>query len=205
MADVEQEQQEQRNDSPTPTSRYVNGPRSSTPRKTLPACASGASGRRRRRRCSQMDEGSDQQPTLRVHWADSNDHLNHGGSQPENLYTATNAPVQSGRWPDNRDTSVWDSDTPSLEIGQSKMASVASAGNKKVALGVGGRPRGLRMGVGVGGDRAGQSFYPLPLPPMVVPVAPLAPLTSSNYLCNATGDAAPFIHHPQPAHPYGLR
>ena len=70
-----------RNTSPTPTSRYVNGPRCSTPRKTLPAATSSSSsaasaGGRRRRRCSHLEDG-DQQPTLRVHWADSNDHLNH--------------------------------------------------------------------------------------------------------------------------------
>ena len=73
-----------RNSSPTPTSRYVNGPRSSTPRKTLPAtCAStsaSAGGGRRRRRCSHLEDG-DQQPTLRVHWADSNDQL-HQADKP---------------------------------------------------------------------------------------------------------------------------
>ena len=159
-----------RNNSPTPTSRYVNGPRSSTPRKTLPATSASTSGGRRRRRCSHLEDG-DQQPTLRVHWADSNDHLSNADKpfrSADNLHNPTKATAL--------DNSVWDSDTPSLEIGQHHATC-----QKKVAM----RPRGLRMGV-AGAER--RSFHP-----------PASSATSYNFL----SDAAPFSH--PPAHPYGLR
>ena len=150
-------------ESPQPTSRYLGGPRSSTPRKTLPA-----DGRQRRaaaivnnnnnnqRHCSRLAE---ERP--RVHWADidpvvnSNELADGRRKQPQRPVNSHLAAVVTS-WPDN---STWDSDTPSLEIGQQVtschptpqlMPAVPVPEQRKIR-------RGLRMGVGV--DRSLNSTH----------------------------------------------
>ena len=143
-------------ESPQPTSRYSSGPRSSTPRKALPA-ADGRYGRGRtsvinnhnnnQRHCSRLGEDRP-----RVHWADidpvvnSNELADGRRKQPQRPVNSHLAAVLSS-WPEN---STWDSDTPSLEIGQQVTnqqptplpAVTVPEQQKKIR-------RGLRMGVGV--------------------------------------------------------
>lgn len=167
-------------ESPQPTSRYLGGPRSSTPRKTLPDNASrryrvpmtassnnnnnnhnNNNNNNNQRRCSRLDDRP------RVHWADIDPVVNgEDGSRRKQPQPVSSHQVVNGHlaavvtsWPDN---STWDSDTPSLEIGQQVTTShpvhqhhhhqlAAPAGsssgmpdssNRKIR-------RGLRMGVGV--------------------------------------------------------
>ncbi len=207
-------------ESPQPTSRYLGGPRSSTPRKTLPADA-----RHRRttaaavaaivnnnnnnqRHCSRLGEDRP-----RVHWADidpvvnSNDVLADGRrKQPQRPVNSHLAAVVTS-WPDN---STWDSDTPSLEIGQQVtshptpllMPAVPVPEQRKIR-------RGLRMGVGV--DRSLNSTHvrkPIQPPvihqhqqqqPMIIP-AP-AEFRSVPAVQPQTLPSSVLSHQPQ----YGLR
>lgn len=196
-------------ESPQPTSRYLSGPRSSTPRKTLPA-----DGRNRRtafnnhnnnqRHCSRLADS--ERP--RVHWADidpvvnSNELADAGRrKQPQRPVNSHLAAVATS-WPDN---STWDSDTPSLEIGQQvtshptpfSMPAVAVPEQRKIR-------RGLRMGVGV--DRSLNSTHVRkPIPPPVVPTLhhPMiipAPVEFRSVVQQPLSSVLP--HQPQP---YGLR
>lgn len=144
---------QKRTESPTPTSHYVCGPRSSTPRKTLLTNS-------RRRRSSHLE--SVEQPILRVHWADScaTQHMSdldrsaidrqpqkapasrlfNGQQHYQHHYQQQQ---QQQPWPDN---STWDSDTPSLEIGRENHQPIdyeqpVVDSQKKLR-------RGLKMGVG---------------------------------------------------------
>lgn len=160
-------------ESPQPTSRYVGGPRSSTPRKSM-AVPQATAGHRvinnntnnnnnnnininnqnhvnhmnnnningtapaLPRRCSRLAETDTNVPGRpRVHWADDAVQVDpvHGGADrnsggpdsEEDGTTGRRKPTQrtaggqaqllqqSSCWPEN---STWDSDTPSLEIGQ---------------------------------------------------------------------------------------
>lgn len=106
-------------ESPQPTSRYLGGPRSSTPRKStsLQGTAHRFNNNNNNnnvpsgvpRRCSRL--ASEERP--RVHWADAvvEEEANKQATAPE----CSRKQPQSSCWPDN---STWDSDTPSLEIGQ---------------------------------------------------------------------------------------
>ena len=158
---VPKSDEEDRNESPTPTTRYLGGPRSSTPRKNQPA---------RRRRCSHLND--EPQPVLRVHWADSY-HQDNWNTDTEKLadWRRRQATGPSAGWPDN---STWDSDTPSLEIGhghlnlaygdyQPPMAHFYGhqAAPPAPANGSGERKfrRGLRMGVG--GERTAAAKRPV--------------------------------------------
>lgn len=214
VVDKEDEEEEARScanrlpaaESPQPTSRYLSGPRSSTPRKTLPA-----DGRHRRtafnnnnniqRHCSRL---ADDRP--RVHWADidpvvnSNELADGRRKQPQRPINSHLAAVVTS-WPDN---STWDSDTPSLEIGQQVTSHPTPFLNPAVA----GVPeqrkirRGLRMGVGV--DRSLNSTNvrkPVP-PPVVPPQHPMiipAPVEFRSTVQQPASSA--FSNQPQ----YGLR
>ena len=233
-------------ESPQPTSRYLGGPRSSTPRKTLPAesrnhrrtiasssvAANAAAvnniNNNNQRHCSRL-AGEETTGRPRVHWADidpvfnSNENLasNDGrrkppqvGTRPVNGHLA--AVVTS--WPEN---STWDSDTPSLEIGQQVVTTnhpptltpqlMHQQPVTAASLAVSGAPveqrkirRGLRMGVGV--DRSLISTPHVrkqPIPPPVVPV---------NYqqqqqhpkIIPAPAEYRSVLNHHQPS-PSGLR
>ena len=230
-------------ESPQPTSRYVGGPRSSTPRKTLPAIRYQNN---HRRQCSRWSS-SDDRP--RVHWADvvvadpiassspslstcsqSQDNnyrkqqqqQQHHHQQPAGQRLAA-AMTNSIVWPDN---SIWDSDTPSLEIGQQvsrapmlpsvpavpvptvmATSTAAAAARLSAAAPATNRPRrGLRMGVG-SADRTLVHHSPLksslqlgllppPPPPPVIP-APIE-FRSVQPL------PPPFLPNQTAAH-YGLR
>lgn len=181
-------------ESPQPTSRYVGGPRSSTPRKTLPAIRYQNN---HRRQCSRWSS-SDDRP--RVHWADVVADPIGAVSSPDNrkqrLTTAVTNSIAA--WPDN---SIWDSDTPSLEIGQQVSSSsrvppppppsvvpipiAPRLSTGPVVTATTNRPRrGLRMGVGsadrtlihhspLKGGNNHQSALLAPLPPPPVIAAPI--------------------------------
>ncbi|XP_057366558.1 uncharacterized protein LOC130687404 [Daphnia carinata] len=224
-------------ESPQPTSRYLGGPRSSTPRKTLPAegrnhrrtagasiaaCTANANANQinnnnKQRQCSRFNEDRP-----RVHWADidpvvnSNDVLADGRrKQPQRPVNSHLAAVVTS-WPDN---STWDSDTPSLEIGQQVVAShpptvTPQLAHQPAATLLAGGPlpveqrkirRGLRMGVGV--DRslnctAHNARKPIPPQPVVAPAVNIHP---HPVIIPAPAEFRSILPHQQQPSPTGLR
>ena len=108
---------------------------------TSASSSTAAAAATRRRRCLPLAEGSDP-PILRVHWADScagspavdrrpSWRLTGGASgqcrpQQQQQQQQPPPPPHHTAWPDN---STWDSDTPSLEIGQGVAVAVAAVSN----------------------------------------------------------------------------
>ncbi|EFX89605.1 hypothetical protein DAPPUDRAFT_95010 [Daphnia pulex] len=227
-------------ESPQPTSRYLGGPRSSTPRKTLPA-----EGRNHQRRTIvSSGSSSSSTSTLAVNNINNNNNQNrHCSSRlagdrtvrerrkqpPQQQLAAASAsacrPVNGHlaavvtSWPDN---STWDSDTPSLEIGQQVVTTghpptaatpcqPATAAAVPLVGGVAGVApveqrkirRGLRMGVGVDRSliatphaRKQQQQQPVP--------APVVPVNQHPMIIPAPAEFRSVLSHPQPS-PSGLR
>ncbi|XP_032786951.2 uncharacterized protein LOC116924533 isoform X2 [Daphnia magna] len=240
----EEEEEEGRNgtnrvtimaESPQPTSRYLSGPRSSTPRKTLPAegrnhrrtavavASSAAStananqiNNNKQRQCSRLNE---ERP--RVHWADidnhpvvnSNENLADGRrkqpqARPVNGHLAT---VVTSSWPDN---STWDSDTPSLEIGHQVIQSHPPTVTPQLVHQPASGPlpveqkkirRGLRMGVGVDRSLNCTAHVRKPIQPQPV-VAPLVNFHPQPMIIPAPAEFRSILpHQQQQPSPTGLR
>ncbi|KAI9557340.1 hypothetical protein GHT06_017167 [Daphnia sinensis] len=216
-------------ESPQPTSRYLGGPRSSTPRKALPAegrnhrRTAGASSaattanvnlinNNKQRQCSRLNE---ERP--RVHWADIDPVVNSNENLAECRRKQPQARPINGHlagvvtsWPDN---STWDSDTPSLEIGHQVVTShppIATPQPAASLLAGGPLPveqrkirRGLRMGVGVDRSLNCTAHVRKPIQPQPV-VVPAVNFQQHPMIIPAPAEFRSILPHQQPT-PTGLR